>query len=93
MTASPWGKFIGANASDLPRIAQSAQLHKVELGYAGVECHYSLDELRTTSAQNMPIDLGMQSELRTRGRKNIPSASRTSATPLAAWLVCSTTPT
>ena len=60
------GKFIGANASDLPRVAQSAQLHKVELGYAGVECHYSLDELRTTSAQNMPID-SMQSELAYRG--------------------------
>lgn len=60
------GKFIGANAKDLPRVAQSAQLHQVELGYAGVECHYTLDELRTTSAMNMPID-SMQSELAFRG--------------------------
>lgn len=60
------GKFIGANAKDLPRVAQSAQLHQVELGYAGLECHYTLDELRTTSAMNMPID-SMQSELAYRG--------------------------
>lgn len=60
------GKFIGANAKDLPRVAQSAQLHQVELGYAGLECHYTLDELRTTAAMNMPID-SMQSELAYRG--------------------------
>jgi len=60
------GKFISANASDLPRVAQSAKLHQVELGYAGVECHYSLDELRTTAAVNMPID-SMQAELAFRG--------------------------
>lgn len=60
------GKFIGANAKDLPRVAQSAQLHQVELGYAGVECHYTLDELRATAATNMPIDT-MQSELAYRG--------------------------
>ncbi|MGL5582260.1 MAG: major capsid family protein [Cetobacterium sp.] len=60
------GKFIGANAKDLPRVAQSAKLHQVELGYAGVECHYTLDELRTTAAMNMPID-SMQSELAYRG--------------------------
>lgn len=60
------GKFISANAQDLPRVAQSAKLHQVELGYAGVECHYSLDELRATSAMNMPID-AMQAELAYRG--------------------------
>lgn len=60
------GKFISANAQDLPRVAQSAQLHQVELGYAGIECHYSLDELRATSAMNMPID-SMQAELAYRG--------------------------
>jgi len=60
------GKFISANAQDLPRVAQSAKLHSVELGYAGVECHYSLDELRSTSAMNMPIDT-MQAELAYRG--------------------------
>lgn len=60
------GKFISANATDLPRVAQSAKLHQVDLGYAGVECHYSLDELRTTSSQNMPVDT-MQAELAYRG--------------------------
>lgn len=60
------GKFIGANAKDLPRVAQSAQLHQVEIGYAGVECHYTLDELRTTAATNMPIDT-MQAQLAYRG--------------------------
>lgn len=60
------GKFIGANARDLPRVAQSAQMHQVEIGYAGVECHYTLDELRTTAATGMPID-AMQAELAYRG--------------------------
>lgn len=60
------GKFIGANAMDLPRVAQSAKLHQVELGYAGIECHYTVDELRATSSQNMPID-SMQAELAYRG--------------------------
>ncbi len=60
------GKFIGANAQDLPRVAQAAKLHQVELGYAGVECYYTIDELRTTAAMNMPID-SMQSELAYRG--------------------------
>lgn len=60
------GKFIGANARDLPRVAQSAQLHQVELGYAGLECHYTLDELRATSATGMPIDT-MHAELAYRG--------------------------
>ena len=56
------GAFIGANASDLPRVAQSAKLHTVPLNYGGIECHYSLDELRTTASQNMPIDT-MQQQL------------------------------
>lgn len=60
------GKFIGANARDLPRVAQSAQMHTVEIGYAGVECHYTLDELRTTAATGMPID-AQQAELAYRG--------------------------
>ncbi|QOQ37724.1 major head protein [Klebsiella phage MEW1] len=56
------GAFIGANASDLPRVAQSAKPHTVPLNYGGIECHYSLDELRTTASQNMPIDT-MQQQL------------------------------
>ncbi|BEU28745.1 MAG: Putative major capsid protein [Edwardsiella phage MSW-3] len=50
------GKFIGANGQDLPRVAQSAQMHNVPLGYAGNECHYTLDEMRKSAAMNMPID-------------------------------------
>lgn len=60
------GKFIGANAMDLPRVAQSAKLHTVPLNYGGIECHYSIDELRTTASQNMPIDT-MQQQLTYRG--------------------------
>ena len=60
------GKFIGANAMDLPRVAQSAKLHTVPLNYGGIECHYSIDELRTTASQDMPIDT-MQQQLAYRG--------------------------
>lgn len=60
------GRFIGANAMDLPRVAQSAKLHTVPLNYGGIECHYSIDELRTTASQNMPIDT-MQQQLAYRG--------------------------
>lgn len=60
------GKFIGANAMDLPRVAQSAKLHTVPLNYGGIECHYSIDELRTTASQNMSIDT-MQQQLAYRG--------------------------
>ena len=60
------GNFIGANAMDLPRVAQSAQLPTVPLNYGGIECHYSIDELRTTASQNMPIDT-MQQQLAYRG--------------------------
>lgn len=60
------GKFIGANAMDLPHVAQSAKLHTVPLNYGGIECHYSIDELRTTASQNMPIDT-MQQQLAYRG--------------------------
>lgn len=62
------GKFIGANAADLPRVANSAKLSTVKLGYAGNECFYTLDELRTTEAMggNMAID-AMQAQLAYRG--------------------------
>ena len=50
------GKFIGSAAKDLPSVALQAQIHTVQLGYAGLSCKYSLDELRKTSALNMPID-------------------------------------
>lgn len=50
------GKFIGASADDLPSVAMEAEIHTVQLGYAGMSCTYSLDELRKTSALQMPID-------------------------------------
>lgn len=50
------GKFIGASADDLPTVAMSAQIHTVQLGYSGLLCEYSLDELRKSVALNMPID-------------------------------------
>jgi hypothetical protein len=59
-------KFIGANAEDLPRVQMSADISRVPLAYGGIECHYSLDELRKSAAMNMPID-SMQAELAHRG--------------------------
>lgn len=50
------GKFIGASADDLPSVAMSAEIHTVQLGYAGMSVQYSLDELRKSTAMNMPID-------------------------------------
>lgn len=50
------GKFIGASADDLPRIAATAKLFKAPIGYAGNEFEYSLDEMRKSSMLNLPID-------------------------------------
>lgn len=50
------GKFIGANADDLPRVAMSAKLFKAPIGYAGNEFEYSLDEIRKASAAGLPLD-------------------------------------
>lgn len=50
------GKFVGASADDLPSAEIEAQIHTVQLGYAGQSIKYSLDELRKSTAMNMPID-------------------------------------
>lgn len=50
------GKFIGANADDLPRVALSAKMFKAPIGYAGNEFEYSLDELRKSSYLGLPLD-------------------------------------
>lgn len=50
------GKFIGASADDLPRVAAAAKLFKAPIGYAGNEFEYSLDELRKSAHLGMPID-------------------------------------
>lgn len=62
------GKFIGANADDLPTVAQNMQLHTVLLGYAGAATRYSLDELRTSAFLGQPIDQ-TQARLAFRGAK------------------------
>lgn len=60
------GKFIGANADDLPRVAAAAKMFKAPIGYAGNEFEYSLDELRKTAHLGMPLDVSL-AELARRG--------------------------
>lgn len=50
------GKFIGASADDLPRIAATAKLFDAPIGYAGNEFEYSLDELRKSAFLGLPLD-------------------------------------
>ncbi len=50
------GKFIGANARDLPESELKAKKSTISVGYAGNSYSYSLDELRKSQAMNMPID-------------------------------------
>lgn len=50
------GKFIGANADDLPSVALSADKSTVNIGYAGISHSYSLDELRKSQQMNIPLD-------------------------------------
>lgn len=58
------GKFIGANADDLPNVALKAKKDSVPVGYAGNSFEYSLDELRKSQHLNMPIDTTMASAAR-----------------------------
>lgn len=58
------GKFIGANADDLPNVALKAKKDSVPVGYAGNSFEYSLDELRKSQHLNMPIDTSMASAAR-----------------------------
>lgn len=53
------GKFIGANADDLPRVAISAKMFKAPIEYAGNEFEYSLNEMRVAAAMNLPLDTSM----------------------------------
>lgn len=50
-------KFVGASAQDLPKIAMSANITNVPVGYGGVEFDYSMEELRTSQALAMPVDI------------------------------------
>lgn len=49
------GKFIGSSADDLPNVTASANKSTVPIGYAGNSFDYSLDELRKSQQQRMPI--------------------------------------
>lgn len=53
------GKFIGANADDLPSVALSANKSTVKIGYAGIEYFYSMEELRKSSVSGIPLDATM----------------------------------
>ena len=55
------GKFITGSADDLPRVAMSAQIHSVPIGYAGNEAEWTLDELRKSQHLGMPIDIALLS--------------------------------
>lgn len=58
------GKFIGANADDLPNVALNAKKDSVPVGYAGNSFEYSLDELRKSQHLGLPIDTTMASAAR-----------------------------
>lgn len=53
------GKFIGANAEDVPNVALNAKKSIVEIGHAGNKFGYSLDELRKSQALRIPLDSTM----------------------------------
>lgn len=59
-------KFIGASASDLPRVAMSANLTTVPVGYGGVEANWNLSELMSSQLLGQAID-GVQLRLAFRG--------------------------
>lgn len=58
------GKFIGANADDLPNVAMKAKKDNVPVGYAGNSFEYSLDELRKSQQLRMPIDVTLATAAR-----------------------------
>lgn len=59
-------KFIGANADDLPKVATSASITVVPIGYGGNASEYSLNELRVSQWSQMPLDV-TQADLAFRG--------------------------
>lgn len=58
------GKFIGANADDLPNVAMKVKKDQVPVGYAGNSFEYSLDELRKSQQLRMPIDITLATAAR-----------------------------
>ncbi|WP_368648981.1 DUF2184 domain-containing protein [Castellaniella ginsengisoli] len=58
------GKFIGANADDLPNVAMKAKKDNVPVGYAGNSFEYSLDELRKSQRLRMPLDITLATAAR-----------------------------
>ena len=51
------GKFIGANAKDLPRSDITAAKSTIPVFYGGNSFGYSLDELRKSQQLRMPVDI------------------------------------
>lgn len=51
------GKFIGANARDLPRSDITAAKSTIPVFYGGNSFGYSLDELRKSQQLRMPVDI------------------------------------
>lgn len=51
------GKFIGANAKDLPSVSQKATKSTIPVFYGGIQYDWSLDELRKSVAMRMPLDV------------------------------------
>ena len=51
------GKFIGANAKDLPESDITAAKSTIPVFYGGNAYSYSLDELRKSQAMRMPVDV------------------------------------
>lgn len=51
------GKFIGANAKDLPQSDLTASKSTIPVFYGGNSYNYSLDELRKSQAMRMPVDV------------------------------------
>lgn len=65
------GKFIGANADDLPNVAINAKKDSVPVGYAGNSFEYSLDELRKSQHLNLPLDTSLASAARRGSEEHI----------------------
>lgn len=55
--AATMGKFIGANADDLPNVAANAHKSSIPVGYAGNAFSYSRDELQKSVQTRMPLDV------------------------------------
>lgn len=51
------GKFVGANAKDLPRSDITAAKSTIKVFYGGNSYGYSLDELRKSQQLRMPVDI------------------------------------